>query len=185
MWFVEDDGDAVGVISAALQITEYPLSHDDSEAYGIVVGTDNTLRFTEANANVIARITQDGAISEQPVPTANADVRELAVQRDNGTVWFTEFTGGNAIGQIDVNNNFTEWPLPTANAQPFDIAVDGSTAYFSEKLGNAIGRVTSDGTFTEFAIPTSGSQPARICVGPDGKVWFSEYAGGAIGVLSI
>ena len=49
------------------------------------------------------------------------------------------------------------------------------------QLGNAIGRVTPSGSFSERAIPTEGSLPARLTTGPDGNVWFTEFATDQIG----
>ena len=42
-------------------------------------------------------------------------------------------------------------------------------------------RVLPNGTITEFAVPTSGSQPFGITTGPDGSLWFTEYAANKFG----
>jgi streptogramin lyase len=39
------------------------------------------------------------------------------------------------------------------------------------------------GAINEYAIPTPGSQPVSIVNGPDGAVWFTEFAGNKIGRL--
>jgi virginiamycin B lyase len=39
------------------------------------------------------------------------------------------------------------------------------------------------GAISEYAIPTAGSQPVSIVNGPDGAVWFTEFAGNKIGRL--
>src|SRR5262249_43955700 len=46
--------------------------------------------------------------------------------------------------------------------------------WFVEPTANKIGRVTVSGTVTEFAGVTN--LPQAIARGPDGNVWFTEYA---------
>ena len=51
--------------------------------------------------------------------------------------------------------------------------------------GNKIGRITPAGVITEFPIlPTAGSDPWDITAGPDGNLWFTEYAGNNIGRIT-
>jgi virginiamycin B lyase len=53
-------------------------------------------------------------------------------------------------------------------------------------LGNApkIGRITTAGVITEFAASGPYSSLARICVGPDGNLWFTDRAIGRIGKIT-
>jgi virginiamycin B lyase len=39
------------------------------------------------------------------------------------------------------------------------------------------------GKIREFAVPTAGSLPIGITAGPDGNLWFTEFAGNQIGQL--
>ena len=38
-----------------------------------------------------------------------------------------------------------------------------------------------EGAFSEYPIPTQDSVPQGVVLGPDGAIWFAEYAGGKIG----
>ena len=49
-------------------ITEYPIPAAGSNSYGITMGPDGALWFTDAGANNIGRITTAGAITEFPIP---------------------------------------------------------------------------------------------------------------------
>jgi len=40
------------------------------------------------------------------------------------------------------------------------------------------------GSITEFAVPTSNSGLEGIAAGPDGNLWFTEYAGNKIGRIT-
>ena len=44
--------------------------------------------------------------------------------------------------------------------------------------GNRIGRITTSGQVTEYASGISpNAQPYGIAAGPDGALWFTEFAG--------
>ena len=40
------------------------------------------------------------------------------------------------------------------------------------------------GTVTDFPLPTANSAPAGITAGPDGNLWFTEFGGNKVGVIS-
>ena len=47
-----------------------------------------------------------------------------------------------------------------------------------------IGRITTAGVITEYPIPTPAGVPDGITAGPDGALWFIEYAGNKIGRIT-
>ena len=51
-------------------------------------------------------------------------------------------------------------------------------------VGAGVGLTTTTGTLTEFQLPSANSGPWDITTGPDGALWFSEYAGGRIGRIT-
>ncbi len=59
------------------------------------------------------------------------------------------------------------------------------TLWFTEQNANRIAQITTDGTIFEFPLPTTDSQPGGIVEGPDGGVWFAEFAGNQIGRLDV
>jgi virginiamycin B lyase len=50
--------------------------------------------FTELSGNKIGRITMAGAISELPIPTANAAPEGIAAGGAGSVLWFAEASGG-------------------------------------------------------------------------------------------
>jgi streptogramin lyase len=48
----------------------------------------------------------------------------------------------------------------------------------------ALPAAADTGSVAEYAVPTAGSQPVSLVGGPDGNLWFTEYAGNKIGRLS-
>ena len=63
-----------------------------------VAGPDGAEWFTDFNTNSIGRVTEDGYVTEYPLPTANADPAQIVVGPD-GNLWFVE-TAANQIGMI-------------------------------------------------------------------------------------
>jgi virginiamycin B lyase len=89
-----------------------------------------------------------------------------------------------------------EFNVPTASSQPSGITVgpDGAIWFTQENspplMKHKIGRLdpatavpgTSNG-FTEYLIPTDFAVPSKIVNGPDGALWFTEFATNKIGRL--
>jgi streptogramin lyase len=49
-------------------------------------------------------------------------------------------------------------------------------------VGSALG--APEGAITEFSVPTAASEPGGIAPGPDGNLWFTEFAGDKIGRIT-
>jgi len=103
------------------------------------------------------------------------------------------------VGSYEYSPSWEEYPVPTENSQPYGITLDSSNGvWFTELAGNKIGRLTSASdsaasalpgamqavTITEYTIPTADSLPSDIALGPDGNLWFTEYAGNRIGRIT-
>jgi virginiamycin B lyase len=176
------------VVPAALaaeppQISEFPLA-DGALPFGIALGPDGALWFTERGTDSIGRIAPDGTLGPWTTLTPGADPTAIASGPDGG-VWFTE-QGVNAIARLEPGGEVTEYPVPSDNAVPAGIAAgpDGAM-WFTERNGHRIGRVTSDGTISEFSIPSAFPGPMGITAGPDGAMWFTEQRGNRIGRITL
>src|SRR5258708_388239 len=92
-------------------ITESPLPAPSSAPFGITLGPDGKVWFTESSGNKIGRITTSGAITQFPVPTTPSEPEGITTGPDDN-LWFTELTGNN-IGRITTRERITEFSLPT------------------------------------------------------------------------
>jgi virginiamycin B lyase len=122
----------------------------------------------------------------------------LGLGRDGRTVWFTGKATG-TVGRIAADGRLATWQLPTMGSLPIyirpgpDPARGGTreTMWVTELTGNRIAAVSVEAPaaagrlpradIREFAIPTPNSRPIAIEEGPDGRMWFSEEAGGRVG----
>jgi streptogramin lyase len=155
--------------------------------YGIVVGRDGNLWFTEYNGSRIGRITTAGAITEFSTGVTSGSGPSGIAAGSDGNLWFAE-TNADQIGRITTTGAVNEFSVGiTANSAPTGIVggPDGNL-WFTENTGDQIGRITTVGVVNEFSAGLSGSsKPLGITVGPDGAMWFTEYSGGRIGTITI
>jgi virginiamycin B lyase len=184
---------------ATYQLPGEALSLPDNVYLGSVApGPDGNLWVPELDANMIARVTlPGGAITEFPVPTANAMPYLMSPSAgSDGNMWFTEANAqAQAIGRITMSGVITEFPLPP----PLNTALDpqgdqiegiapgpDGNLWFAHGGANLIGVINTSGqVLNTYPIPTADSQPDFIIAGPDNNMWFSEALGNKIGRITM
>jgi streptogramin lyase len=97
-------------VNTAGQITgQFNVPTPNAFAYGMIVGSDGALWFTEYNANQIGRITTNGNITETPITTGN-HISNAITSGPDGNIWFSEGPS-NSIGELVLNH-------PPSNVTP-------------------------------------------------------------------
>jgi hypothetical protein len=107
VWFTEREGNAIGRITPAGAITEFPVPTPSSWPWRIAAGPDGNLWFTERKADKIARITPSGKITEFPVPSSPSAI----TAGPDGNLWFTK-DSAQKIGRITPTGTITEFSIP-------------------------------------------------------------------------
>lgn len=181
--YVDPYGDAgtgyIVSMSTAGKVTNTFKVPNDAQPYGITVGADGALWFTERQAGKIGRITTAGAITEYAVPTPFSQPTAITAAHD-GAIWFLE-SAANQIGVMDTTGKFlAEYPIPTSASLPGDIAPgpDGNL-YFSEVDGNRLGQVGIGSAPPPPSIP-GPQQPKPPNYGPISTDNGSGDSGGVI-----
>ena len=164
-----------------LEITEFPMPSSGSYPYGIAVGPDGNLWFTETIANRLGRITTNGVITEFTLPPAAQSVRGIAAGGD-GRLWFCAY-GSGQIGAMTTNGVTTLYTIPRAANEPFKLPQyitrgSGMGMWYTD-LGYRIGRITSAGVITQVVYP-AGTNPWGIALGYDNNIWFTDYFNDAV-----
>ena len=182
-------------------LATYPLQGEvaflpNSYLGTIATGPDGNLWAPELDANLIARVTPGGTITEFPVPTAKAGPYIIAPGPD-GAMWFSE-NNANTIGRISTSGVVTEFPLPSqlatvpAFVQGLATGPDGNI-WFVHAGANVIGVMSTAGVLlATYQIPTpnpidfaAGTGGATFIIdGPDGNMWFTEESGNKIGRIT-
>jgi streptogramin lyase len=136
-----------------------------------------------------------GVFTEYPVPTASSDPIGISASAD-GTVWFTEFLGGN-VGKV-TGGHISEQPglHSEPGQEPVGIvAAPAHQEYYAESGSSANGInyfETSGSTITAeqfLTDPTPSSAPYGVASpkygGTTVHVYFTESAGNKIGMVGV
>ena len=180
LWFAGLGSNAIGQITPAGEVREFPLPTPEARPFGIAAGPDGNVWFTEMAAGKIGRITPAGAITEFAVECGGCRPLGITAGPD-GNVWFTMANMFGAVGRITPLGEITL--IRDVGGSPWGIATGpdgnlwvGVTAYESEEPSfGQIARITPSGAVTLFRIPARYREalPAGITPGPDGKLWFA------------
>jgi virginiamycin B lyase len=185
-FFTEFNGSKIGRISMTGQIVEYKTLTHGAGPWGVGVGFDQNLWFTENLANKIGRMSYSGTSQvEFKIPTSSAGPRGLW-SGPNASMWFVE-TAANKIGEIKESTGVvTEFPIPTASSGANSIAQGADkNMWFTENAANKIGRITAAGVFTEWNLPTVNAHPTSIVPVEDENMYFLELGANKIGKITV
>jgi streptogramin lyase/outer membrane protein assembly factor BamB len=204
IWFAEEYGNNLGRLDVANgTISEYPTNWTRLDnfqrpyapgPYKLTIGPDNHLWFTARNSNQVA--TFDAAAKTfthydlpGPVSLSGGGNPASITTGPDHNLWIAQAGLNQILKVVPATGDLTAYPLSTANAAPEGIVAGpdgnlwftetGNTDYqrdFSFGPGTKIGRITPAGAITEYDTPTAGSGPYDITNGPDGALWFTEWA---------
>jgi streptogramin lyase len=163
---------------AAQVIDVYPIPQTDGFPFGITVGSDRNLWFSEAQFGHVGRITTAGVITE--FPTGAVSLGDITGGPD-GNLWFVYQSG---VGRITTSGTTTLFPTAGPTGSGLITSGPDGNLWFTENGANKIGRVTPAGVVTEFTLPHTDSQPLGIVAGQDGNLWFTEYQYAKIGRIT-
>jgi streptogramin lyase len=177
---------AIGQITPAGGLTEFPLKAGDLPPGSLTVGPDGNLWLPGSYA--ICRITPSGALTEFPLQAGYSNPQSLTPGPD-GNLWFTDAVASmfGAIGRITPSGAVTEFPLPAGyydSLGALTVGLDGNLWFpESSTAGDAIGRITPAGALAEFPLPTTGLVPGSLTIGADGNLWFAEGSSAGSGAI--
>jgi virginiamycin B lyase len=185
LWFTEQ-GAAPGIGTMNVvgnAVKEYPIA--GSAPVDIISGpVQNTLVFTDPAHNAIGQITTAGAVTEIPIPTANATPIGLAIGSDQ-RVYFAEYAASK-IGIYNAQtNSISEVPTTTPNAGPTAV-VEGpdGAIWFTENNVAKMGRITTSGLVSEFSLSPATTAAALISA-VDNNLYFTDPAQNKFGRMSV
>jgi RHS repeat-associated protein len=169
--------------------TEYTAT---GNPFGVALGPDHRIWYTEAGAATIGAISTSGTIAQYNLPNSRTQTYEI-INGPDGALWFTESTPGPpgpppqspgplisgpaaSLGRITTSGTITEYSLTgssTAAAHGLTVGPDGNI-WVVESGDDYVDRFTiSSSGVSRFALPT-GAKPEDITTGPDGNLWLTE-----------
>jgi virginiamycin B lyase len=177
-------GNAIGrLVPATGALREFFLPAGAGAPWGIAVGPDRKLWFTEVSSGKVGQLDPvTGKIREFDLPTANSQPQGIVTGAD-GALWGTE-AAGNRIFRMTTDGRAKEFPIPTPNSVPVAIAPGRyGFLWVSEVQGGKLLRVSSNGSMKEFPLP-AGARPYGLVSAPDGNVWFADRGRNRIGQVT-
>lgn len=173
---------------------EYTIPTSNSGPTIITLGPDGNLWFVEESAHQIARITNNGVITEYPVSAIPGDI----TSGPDGNIWFTCIAADGGIGKMTTGGLTTLYSMGT---DPRGIASgpDGNIWFTGQKCGQygshgchgyvtAVIKVSTAGKILAgYRVDTGGyfTTADRITTGPDEKLWFTvEWGSFQIGRIT-
>lgn len=204
IWFAEEYGDRLGRLDTATgTITEYPTAWTRPDnfnqpytpgPYKLTIGPDGNIWLTARNSNQVGSInatTKAFTHYDLPGPvglSGGANPAGIVTGSDHN-LWVVQAGMDQVLKVVPGTGAVTAYPTPTPRSAPEGIVAgpDGNLWFtetgnpdwqrdFSYPPGSKIGRITPAGAITEFATPTARSGPYDITNGPDGAMWFTEWA---------
>lgn len=176
-------GNMIARIRRNAKIREYPLPTGAGAPWGMALGRDGKIWFSEESSGKVGRLDPaTGRIVEYALPTPHSQPQGIVLGSD-GAIWGTE-AGGNKVFRMTMNGRAREFAIPTANSVPVAIT-RGRDGYLwvSELEGGKLLRVSKDGRMREFPLPR-GARPYGLASAPDGNVWFADRGRSRIGVIT-
>ncbi|MEP6482819.1 MAG: hypothetical protein ABJB01_00110 [Rudaea sp.] len=179
LWFVEQQANKIGMISAPGSVTEYSIPTRAVRPSGLARTADGNFWFTENATNKIGKIDGSGNFLGEYDLATGAQPNGIATGPD-GNLWFTE-SGLDQIGRLTPGGVLTEFRGLTSGAMPDAITSGPANAlWFIEDGTGKVGRITLQGVVTEFDAFDPGAWPSTIAAGPDGNLWLTEPRTGVI-----
>jgi streptogramin lyase len=141
IWFTDgQQGQIRSIATTGAGLVSYPAPTRASNPFGITLGPDGNLWFTEYETSRVAYVTTSGAFGPELPLMGGSGPRFITVGPDQH-LWFTE-ADANQIGRVTVAGQVREAPVPTKGSVPSGIVAgpDGNV-WFVESLGNKIARI--------------------------------------------
>lgn len=168
---------------------EFELKSPHSGPHGLAEDKDGNIWYTGNNIGVIGKLEpKSGVVVEYKLPDVKArDPHTMIFDRD-GILWFT-VQQANMIGRLDPKADpKTAIKLiasPTEKSRPYGMALNSKNVVFIVEFGsNKILSVAgADMKTKEYVLPDPGARPRRLVIGPDDRIWYSDFARGFLGVL--
>lgn len=164
---------------------EYRVPTRDANPYGVAVGADGAIWFTESETDKIGAVDRTGAFREWPLDFfEGSGARDLTLG-SNGDLWFSE-TDVDLIGRITPDGEVSHYPVPQGFSHPLGIAAapDGTIWFAMNSEVSELGILFPPLGYIEEVFLPPNVFPAYIATGPDGNLWFTGELGNVIGRIS-
>jgi streptogramin lyase len=200
-----NSADSLAKVTSTGTITDVAVPSMTNQGPGsIVKGNDGNLWFVAASHNIYngnSYLAQVGVFNpatktsvEYTLPDSNYVTQGIALDSNDGTLWFAEpyrFSfQSDIIATINpTSRKITEYHFSGNSSEGVaGITFNSSDGnlWFTESGSNTIGRInpTSGAITDNFLTLPANSSPNSIVADSQGRLWFTEYGTGAVAVFN-
>jgi virginiamycin B lyase len=186
IWYTAQHSGELGLLDPNTGKTYHIPLGEGSAPHGVIVGPDGAPWITDGGLNAIVRVDPNNRnITLFPLPDEieYANLNTATFDQDS-ILWFT---GQNGIyGRLDPKLGKVEVFEAPRGRGPYGISTtpDGEV-YFASLAGGYIAHVDSKtGNVTVLEPPTHDQGARRVWSDSQGRVWFSEWNAGKLGLYN-
>jgi virginiamycin B lyase len=184
VWFTAQATGELGWLDPRTGSLRHIALGEGSSPHGVIVGPDGAPWVTDSGLNAIVRVDpQTRKVDVYPLPavTGYANLNTATFDRD-GMLWFTGQSG--VYGRLDPGTGEVEIYRAPLGAGPYGITTtpDGAV-YYASLAGSYVGRIdVGTGRATVLRPPTREQGARRVWSDSKGRIWFTEWNAGRLGV---
>jgi len=175
IWFAEFEGNAIGAMTTAGVISQYPTG-SGSQPLGLAVGPKPKPKnvWTGGYGGTMTESTQTGSLTNFPI--AGANIGDIVLGPDKN-MWFADY-GNKKLGRITTTGVVTEFPLPTGGSPDSLVVGPDHNFWIIDGGRNKIVKMNRTGAvLASYGKGFSANEYAiNMVYAPDGKFYVSEYA---------
>jgi virginiamycin B lyase len=184
VWYTAQRSGELGILDPATGKTRHISLGHRSAPHGVIVGPDEAPWVTDGGLNAIVRVDPHTLeVTTFPLPN-NTGYTNLntATFDSEGILWFTGQSG--IYGRLDPSIGRVEVFEAPLGKGPYGITTTPiGDIYFASLAGSYVARVDSKtGNVTTLQPPTLEQGARRIWSDSNGKIWFSEWNAGNLGL---
>lgn len=186
VWYTAQHSGELGLLDPTTGKTRHIALGMGSAPHGVIVGPDDAPWITDGGLNAIVRVdpkTENVTLFPLPHGTGYANLNTATFDH-NGILWFTGQSG--IYGRLDPKLGKVEVFEAPRGRGPYGISTTpGGEVFFVSLAGGYIAHVDSKtGNLTVLEPPTHDQGARRIWSDSQGRVWFSEWNAGNLGLYN-
>jgi len=182
LWYARPTNNTLGRVTTDGHVTEIKIPAGEAEPSWITKGPDGALWFTDETG--LARFGMDGSVSQV---WSGLNYPSAITTGPDGKLWLTG-SSQDVVARVSTAGQGDLFGLDL-NCDPQWIAPGGGSLWIPCYNLNEIERATTAGAVSRFRVPahfqTYPDTLAGVVQGPDGAMWFTEYAASRLGRLSL